>query len=106
MPKAAKAKSSRREPCAEPSPVASDIPLNFLRGRTRSTNDNEHATETDMADKITLTSKADGFGISAHSARASSGKAIGGVVVIQEIFGVTPHIEAMSAYFADAGYDV
>lgn len=59
-----------------------------------------------MADKITLTSKADGFGISAHSARASSGKAIGGVVVIQEIFGITPHIEQMSAYFADAGYDV
>lgn len=59
-----------------------------------------------MTNKITLTSKADGFGISAHQAKASTGKAIGGVVVIQEIFGVTPHIEAMSAYFADAGYDV
>ncbi|WP_395644936.1 dienelactone hydrolase family protein [Terricaulis sp.] len=59
-----------------------------------------------MAEKITLTNKTDGFGISAHRVRASSGKAIGGVVVIQEIFGITPHIEAMSAYFADAGYDV
>lgn len=28
----------------------------------------------------------------------------GGVVVIQEIFGVTPHIEAMCRFFADAGY--
>lgn len=58
-----------------------------------------------MSDKIMLTSKADGFGISAHRVSAKSGRPIGGVVVIQEIFGVTPHIVAMCNYFADAGYD-
>lgn len=52
---------------------------------------------------ITLTSKIDGFGLSAISAQPK-GAPIGGVVVIQEIFGLTNHIEEMCGVFADAGY--
>lgn len=52
---------------------------------------------------ITLTSKIDGFGLSALSIEPSS-KPIGGVVVIQEIFGLSAHIGEMCGYFADAGY--
>lgn len=36
----------------------------------------------------------------------AAGARMGSAVVIQEIFGVTPHIRAMSALFAGAGYDV
>ncbi|MEQ1820294.1 MAG: dienelactone hydrolase family protein [Terricaulis sp.] len=53
--------------------------------------------------KTTLTSKIDGFGLSAISA-APKGTPIGGVVVIQEIFGLTDHIEEICGVFADAGY--
>jgi carboxymethylenebutenolidase len=53
--------------------------------------------------KTTLTSKIDGFGLSAISA-APEGTPIGGVVVIQEIFGLTDHIEEICGAFADAGY--
>lgn len=52
---------------------------------------------------ITLTSKIDGFGLSAISAEPK-GAPIGGVVVIQEIFGLTDHIEEICGVFADAGY--
>ena len=52
---------------------------------------------------ITLTSKIDGFGLSAISAQPK-GAPIGGVVVIQEIFGLTDHIEEICGVFADAGY--
>ena len=53
--------------------------------------------------KTTLTSKIDGFGLSAISV-APKGTPIGGVVVIQEIFGLTEHIEEICGVFADAGY--
>lgn len=53
--------------------------------------------------KTTLTSKIDGFGLSAISV-APKGAPIGGVVVIQEIFGLTEHIEEICGVFADAGY--
>jgi carboxymethylenebutenolidase len=56
-----------------------------------------------MPDTITLTSKIDGFGLKAFSA-APKEKPIGGVVVIQEIFGLTEHIGEMCDVFADAGY--
>jgi len=52
---------------------------------------------------ITLTSKIDGFGLTALS-KAPSTKPIGGVVVIQEIFGVSEHIRETCSFFADAGY--
>lgn len=56
-----------------------------------------------MPDIITLTSKIDGFGLTALSASPKD-KPIGGVVVIQEIFGLTAHIGEMCDVFADAGY--
>jgi carboxymethylenebutenolidase len=56
-----------------------------------------------MPTALTLTSKIDGFGLEAHSA-TPKGKPIGGVVVIQEIFGLTSHIQEMCEFFADAGY--
>jgi carboxymethylenebutenolidase len=56
-----------------------------------------------MSERTTLTNRTDGFSFTAHVARPKSDP-IGGVVVIQEIFGVSPHIEEMCAFFADAGY--
>lgn len=53
--------------------------------------------------KTTLTSKIDGFGLTAISVAPKS-TPIGGVVVIQEIFGLTEHIEEICGVFADAGY--
>lgn len=53
--------------------------------------------------KTTLTSKIDGFGLTAIST-PPKGETIGGVVVIQEIFGLTDHIEEICSVFADAGY--
>jgi carboxymethylenebutenolidase len=52
---------------------------------------------------IELISPHDGARFSAHRADPSS-KPIGGVVVLQEIFGVTDHIKDMCARFAAAGY--
>jgi carboxymethylenebutenolidase len=57
-----------------------------------------------MNASLTLTSRADGFALPALRTPAC-GKTRGGVVVIQEIFGVTPHIAEMAATFADAGYE-
>ncbi len=54
---------------------------------------------------LTLHSKFDGFALPALSL-APAGAPIGGVVVIQEIFGLTDHIADMCAVFADAGYSV
>ncbi|MGD9979304.1 MAG: dienelactone hydrolase family protein [Hyphomonadaceae bacterium] len=56
-----------------------------------------------MPDTITLTSKIDGFGLTALSATPKQ-EPIGGVVVMQEIFGLTEHIGEMCDAFADAGY--
>ena len=52
---------------------------------------------------ITLTSKIDNVQLSAISAEPKAAP-IGGVVVIQEIFGLTDHIADICNVFADAGY--
>jgi carboxymethylenebutenolidase len=53
---------------------------------------------------ITLASRHDGFPLSAYHAPAQ-GQRLGGVVVLQEIFGVTDHIEDMANQFAAAGFE-
>ena len=55
-----------------------------------------------MGKMIELTTK-DGFKLSAYRAEATS-KAKGGLVVIQEIFGVNHHIRAVGDRFAALGY--
>ena len=52
---------------------------------------------------VSLISKIDGFALSAIEAKPPN-TPIGGVVVIQEIFGLTDHIADMARVFADAGY--
>ena len=54
--------------------------------------------------KITLPSLHDGYALPAYRADAR-GPRKGGVVVIQEIFGITDHIRAMCDLYAAAGYD-
>ena len=56
-----------------------------------------------MSDTIELISDVDGFAFSALSAQPS-GASKGGVVVIQEIFGLTEHIGEITEFFAGAGY--
>lgn len=56
-----------------------------------------------MVERLTLHSRIDGCSLSALSARPASAP-IGGVVVGQEIFGLTDHIAEMCGAFADAGY--
>jgi carboxymethylenebutenolidase len=56
-----------------------------------------------MIDTISLQSSLDGFAFPALSARAKANP-IGGVIVIQEIFGLTDHIGEVCAAFAEAGY--
>lgn len=58
-----------------------------------------------MSETVVLRSGHDGAAVPAFAVRAR-GQAAGGVVVIQEIFGVTRHVKEISAFFADAGYDV
>jgi carboxymethylenebutenolidase len=55
--------------------------------------------------QITLHSEIDGFATPALAAH-SKAPAVGGVVVIQEIFGLTDHVAAMCATFAAVGYEV
>ena len=57
-----------------------------------------------MSETVTLTAD-DGHGFSAYRAGAK-GEARGGLVVIQEIFGVNGHIRAVSDGYAAAGYAV
>ena len=57
-----------------------------------------------MGETITLTSE-DGFKLSAYRAKPA-GKARGGLVVVQEIFGVNHHIRNVADQFAADGYDV
>ena len=57
-----------------------------------------------MGENITLTSE-DGFKLSAYRAKPA-GKARGGLVVVQEIFGVNHHIRNVADGFAADGYDV
>lgn len=52
---------------------------------------------------IKLASNHDGFTLTAHRVDPMTNP-IGGVVVLQEIFGITDHIIDMCARFADAGY--
>jgi carboxymethylenebutenolidase len=56
-----------------------------------------------MPDRITLASAHDGFQLAALSA-APDQNPIGGVVVAQEIFGLTDHIAEICDRFAAAGY--
>jgi carboxymethylenebutenolidase len=53
--------------------------------------------------RITLTSAHDGFAFTALEARPQQ-PPIGGVVIVQEIFGLTDHIAQMCETFATAGY--
>lgn len=50
-----------------------------------------------------ITSRIDGYSLSALCEQPE-GAPRGGVVVVQEIFGLTPHIAEMCRFFADAGY--
>jgi carboxymethylenebutenolidase len=56
-----------------------------------------------MNETAILTSKHDNVQLTALSARPA-GEAIGGIVIIQEIFGLTDHVADMCRVFADAGY--
>jgi carboxymethylenebutenolidase len=55
-----------------------------------------------QTETVTLTTE-DGHEIDAYVARPE-GEANGGIVVIQEIFGLTGHIKKMTETFAEAGY--
>lgn len=56
-----------------------------------------------MGTNISLTSS-DGFELSAYRAEPEGGSARGGVVVVQEIFGVNEHIRSVADRYAAAGY--
>lgn len=56
-----------------------------------------------MSAHTTITSRIDGYSLGALSAQPK-GAPIGGVVVLQEIFGLSSHIRDMCAFFAGAGY--
>jgi carboxymethylenebutenolidase len=57
----------------------------------------------DMVDAIHINSKIDRYRLPALRAVPANAPK-GGVVVIQEVFGLTAHIAEMTAVFADAGY--
>jgi carboxymethylenebutenolidase len=57
-----------------------------------------------MGEKITLTSAADGFAFGAYRAPHDDARR-GGLVLIQEIFGVTEHIRELANGFAADGYE-
>lgn len=56
--------------------------------------------------QISLTSAYDGFALPVLTRAAASGAPRGGIVVLQEIFGLTQHIAEMAGAFAAADYDV
>lgn len=56
-----------------------------------------------MGETLTLTA-ADGHELAAYKAEPEDGKPCGGIVVIQEIFGVNGHIRDVTDRFAEAGY--
>lgn len=56
-----------------------------------------------MGEAITLTAS-DGHTLGAYLARPAEGPVKGGVVVLQEIFGVNAHIREVCDWFAEAGY--
>ena len=55
--------------------------------------------------RMKLKSKADGFEFEAYHAQPKDARR-GGLVLIQEIFGVTPGIQRLADGFAEAGYEV
>lgn len=55
-----------------------------------------------MGARTTLTA-ADGHALGAYAAGVG-GRAVGGLVVVQEIFGVTPHIERVADRYAELGF--
>jgi carboxymethylenebutenolidase len=57
-----------------------------------------------MGETISLTSAADGFSFDAYRAPTLDARR-GGVVLIQEIFGVTDHIRELADGFAEDGYE-
>lgn len=57
-----------------------------------------------MGERISLTSPADGFAFDAYRAPVTDARR-GGVIVIQEIFGVTGHIREVADGFAADGYE-
>ncbi|MBV9994926.1 MAG: dienelactone hydrolase family protein [Caulobacteraceae bacterium] len=58
-----------------------------------------------MAEPVTLKSAEDGFSFGAYHAAAEDARR-GGLVLIQEIFGVTAHIRALADGYAGDGYEV
>ena len=56
-----------------------------------------------MAD-VSLTSRRDGFSLGAYHAAPPDARR-GGLVLIQEIFGVTPHIRELADGYAQGGYE-
>lgn len=58
-----------------------------------------------MSQTITLTSHFDGFELGAYRAQPNDARR-GGLVLIQEIFGVTEHIRQLADGFAEDGYEV
>lgn len=58
-----------------------------------------------MGEPITLKSRFDGFELSAYHARPEDARR-GGLLLIQEIFGVTDHIRELCDGFAAEGYEV
>ncbi|MBI1406536.1 MAG: dienelactone hydrolase family protein [Caulobacter sp.] len=58
-----------------------------------------------MTDRITLTSPHDGFQFEALHA-AADGKRLGGVIVIQEIFGLDQYVQADVARWSSLGFEV
>lgn len=58
-----------------------------------------------MGETITLTSRFDGFVLPAYHARPTDARR-GGLLLIQEIFGITDHIRELCDEFAADGYEV
>ncbi|WP_334164051.1 dienelactone hydrolase family protein [Phenylobacterium sp.] len=58
-----------------------------------------------MGETITLKSRHDGFGLSAYHVKPADARR-GGLLLIQEIFGVTDHIRELADGFAQDGYEV
>ena len=57
-----------------------------------------------MGETITLTSGFDGFELSAYRAKPTDARR-GGLLLIQEIFGITDHIRELADSFAEEGYE-
>lgn len=79
-----------------------DIGVRRWSAGMKSTTASRSQQETSMGDTLTLTT-ADGATISAYQAKPA-GKPKGGLVVLQEIFGVNHHIRSVADRFAALGY--